>query len=106
MDRGGCLDDYAVNFVTVRQGHTRWPRCWPGCRGTPARARTGIPAGRPDHRHLREEIIEAGDAFSLPPGHVPSAAGGTEFLQFSPAAQLAEVRAAMMATAQRLAPEA
>ena len=35
------------------------------------------------------------------PGHVPSAAAGTEFIQFSPAEQLAETLAAMKANAQR-----
>jgi hypothetical protein len=44
-----------------------------------------------------EEVIEAGDAFYMPPGHAPEAEEGTEIVQFSPAAQLAEVVAAMKA---------
>jgi quercetin dioxygenase-like cupin family protein len=36
----------------------------------------------------RVETIEAGEAFYLPPGHVPTAVAGTEFVQFSPAEQL------------------
>src|SRR6185312_7336302 len=36
----------------------------------------------------REEVVEAGDAFYLPPGHVPIAEAGTEYVQFSPAEEL------------------
>jgi hypothetical protein len=42
-------------------------------------------------------VIEAGDAFYMPPGHAPEAEEGTQIVQFSPAAQLAEVVAAMKA---------
>ena len=35
-----------------------------------------------------EEVFEAGDAFYLPPGHIPTAEAGTEFVQFSPAEEL------------------
>ena len=38
-----------------------------------------------------EEVFEAGDAFYLPPGHVPIAEAGTEYLQFSPAEELRDV---------------
>jgi hypothetical protein len=31
----------------------------------------------------------------MPPGHVPGARAGSEFVQFSPAAQLRDVQAAM-----------
>jgi hypothetical protein len=43
----------------------------------------------------REEIIEAGDAYYLPPGHAPAAEAGTELLQFSPAGELAAVTTAL-----------
>ena len=36
----------------------------------------------------REEVFEPGDAFYLPPGHIPTAEAGTEYLQFSPAEEL------------------
>ncbi|MEW6581594.1 MAG: cupin domain-containing protein [Actinomycetota bacterium] len=39
----------------------------------------------------REEVYEAGDAFCVPPGHVPHVAPGTEYLQFSPAEELRAV---------------
>ena len=32
----------------------------------------------------RREIYQAGDAIYMPPGHVPAAEAGTEFIQFSP----------------------
>jgi quercetin dioxygenase-like cupin family protein len=47
-----------------------------------------------------EEVFEAGDAFYVPAGHVPSAAAGSELVQFSPALELAEVQAAMMKNMQ------
>ena len=31
-----------------------------------------------------EETIGAGEAFYLPPGHIPAAEAGIEFVQFSP----------------------
>jgi len=42
-----------------------------------------------------EEFYEAGDAFYQPPGHRPYADAGTELLQFSPTAQLAETERAV-----------
>src|ERR1700740_612325 len=35
-----------------------------------------------------DEVFEAGDAFYLPPGHIPIADAGTEYLQFSPSDEL------------------
>jgi hypothetical protein len=35
-----------------------------------------------------EEVVEADDAFSMPPGHVPAAEAGTEFVMFSPTPEL------------------
>ena len=37
------------------------------------------------------QVLEAGDAFYLPPGHIPLAEAGSEIVQFSPAEQLREV---------------
>ena len=42
-----------------------------------------------------------GDAFYLPPGHVPSATKGSEFLQISPAEALNETVAAIQAAMQQ-----
>ena len=43
----------------------------------------------------RQEVYEAGDAFSITHGHIPSAEPGTEYLQFSPAEELRPVSAHM-----------
>ncbi len=43
------------------------------------------------------EVFEAGDAFYMPPGHTPAAEGGSEFVMFSPADELAATNAAVMA---------
>ena len=47
-----------------------------------------------------EETYEAGDAFYTPPGHIPLAAAGTEFVQFSPSLELQAVAAAMVKNMQ------
>jgi quercetin dioxygenase-like cupin family protein len=49
-----------------------------------------------------EEVIEAGDAFYLPPGHVPAAAASSEFVQFSPSDELRVSEAAMARNMQQL----
>jgi quercetin dioxygenase-like cupin family protein len=50
----------------------------------------------------REEVIEAGDAFYLPPGHVPAGDAGSEFVQFSPTDELQVSEAAMAANMRQL----
>jgi mannose-6-phosphate isomerase-like protein (cupin superfamily) len=50
----------------------------------------------------REEVLEAGDAFYTPPGHVPIVEAGTEYLQFSPKEPLDEVSRQIMANMQAL----
>jgi hypothetical protein len=105
VDRGGHLDDYAVDFVTIQQSHSLAPLLsgLPGD-SCPCPHWGYVFAGQITVSYAdREEIFEAGDAFYMPPGHVPAAVAGTELVQFSPGAQLAEVMAAMAANAQRLA---
>jgi ethanolamine utilization protein EutQ (cupin superfamily) len=104
IDRGGQLDDYTVDFVTIRQGHSLAPML----KGLPGDScqcpHWGyVLAGRitvsyPGH----QEVYQAGDAFYMPAGHVPEAETGSEFVQFSPKEQLAETVAAIKANAQRL----
>jgi hypothetical protein len=53
-----------------------------------------------------EETIEAGQAFYMPPGHVPEALEACEVVQFSPPAELREVIAIMERNARALAPDA
>jgi hypothetical protein len=92
-DRHEELDGYSVNFVLIRQSHDLAPmlaalpdgKC-PGPHwGYLVKGRLTVRYG--DH----EEVIEAGDAFYLPPGHTPEAEEGTEIVQFSPAKELAAV---------------
>jgi hypothetical protein len=109
LDRSGHLaDDYTVDFVTVRQGHSlaEMLRGLPGD-SCPCPHWGYLFAGKITVTYAdRAEVFEAGDAFYMAPGHVPAAETGSEFVQFSPAAQLADVQAVMMANAQRAAADA
>ena len=50
-----------------------------------------------------EEVFEAGDAFYLPPGHVGVGnEPDTEYVQFSPSAELREVSAVIMKNMQEM----
>ena len=42
-----------------------------------------------------EETYETGDAFYMPPGHLPLAGSGAELITFSPTAKLKKVNAVM-----------
>jgi len=96
-DRSCQLDDYTVNFVTIRQDHDLAPllASLPG--GMCQCPHWGvITKGQMTVRYAnREEVFEAGDAFYMTPGHTPSAIAGTEFIQFSPTDLLAETEAAI-----------
>ena len=50
----------------------------------------------------REEVIRAGEAFYVPPGHTAGAAAGSEFLVFSPTELLKDVEAHMGRRGQEL----
>ena len=49
-----------------------------------------------------DEVFEAGDAFYLPPGHIPVIDAGCEYLQFSPAEPLRVVSETMMRNFQQM----
>ena len=49
-----------------------------------------------------EEAYEPGDAFYIPPGHLQRADAGTEYLQFSPAKEMAEVEQTIMKNMQAM----
>src|SRR5271169_7231670 len=104
IDRGGDLDDTTVDFVTIRQGHSLAPllKGLPGdscqCPHWGYMLAGKITVSYPDH----EEVYEAGDAFYMPPGHVPAAETGTEFIQFSPKDELAKTLLAIKANAEAL----
>jgi hypothetical protein len=103
-DRHEDIGGYTVNFLSFREDADGTPML----RGLPD-DRCQCPhwgyvlKGRLTYRFAdHEEIFEAGDAFYLPPGHVPLADAGTEFVQFSPAGELKTVAAAMMRNAQAM----
>jgi hypothetical protein len=105
VDRTDHLDDTTVNFVSIRETHSLKD------------ALAGLPDGQCHCPHWgyvfsgritvdygdRQESYGAGDAFSMTPGHVPTAEAGSEFVMFSPKEQLRAteeaIRAAMSANA-------
>jgi len=101
--RTSHLDDITVNIVTVRETHSLKEAlaALPGglCQcphwGYMLAGRMSCDYG--DH----SETYDAGDAFYMTPGHVPTADAGAEFVMFSPKDQLeatdAAIRAAMLA---------
>ena len=106
VDRGGELEGYTADFVTIRQAHSlaAMLKGLPGdscqCPHWGYLLAGRITVSYADH----EETYQAGDAFYMPPGHVPAAETGTEFIQFSPTDQLAETLAAMKANAATVHP--
>jgi hypothetical protein len=104
LDHSEHLDDYTVNFVTIKQTHSLAPLL----KGLPDDACQCPHWGyvlngtlTVSYTDRPEETYTAGDAFYMPPGHAPAAQEGSEFVQFSPTAELAVSMAAMMANAQR-----
>ena len=103
-DRTEEFGGYTMNFVSVRQQTDLAPLL----KGLPGDS-CQCPhwgymfKGRMIIRYAdREEVIEAGDAFYLPPGHVPAGDAGSEFVQFSPTDELQVSEAAMAANMQQL----
>jgi mannose-6-phosphate isomerase-like protein (cupin superfamily) len=103
-DRTEDLGGYTVNFVSILQDHDLGPML------------AGLPGGHCSCPHWgylvkgkltvrygdREETIEAGEAFYMPPGHVPAATAGSEIVQFSPTSQLQTVEAAITRAMQQM----
>ena len=96
-DRREDVDGYTINFVSFRADIDGTPllKGLPGdscqCPHWGYVLKGKLTFRFPDHT----EVFEAGDAFYLPPGHVPLAEAGSEYVQFSPAAELAETAEAM-----------
>jgi hypothetical protein len=93
QDRHEDIDGYTVNFLSFGQDIDSTPLL----KGLPD-DRCQCPhwgyvfKGRLTFRFAdHEEVFEAGDAFYLPPGHIQLVETGTEYLQFSPAAELQTV---------------
>ena len=101
-DRSADLDGYTVNFVSILQSHDLAPmlKALPG--GNCSCPHWGyVLKGRVIVRYDdHEEVLEAGDAFYMAPGHAPEAEAGTELVQFSPAKELAEFEAALTKSLQ------
>jgi mannose-6-phosphate isomerase-like protein (cupin superfamily) len=90
VDRHEDVDGYTISIVTFREDAD----------GTPLLK--GLPDDRCQCPHWgyvlkgrltfrfadHDEVVEAGDAFYLPPGHIPLAEAGSEYLQFSPSDEL------------------
>ncbi len=100
-DRHEDIDGYTVNFVSFRRDVDGTPllKGLPGDR-CPCPHWGYVLKGRLTYRFEdHDELVEAGDAFYLPPGHVPIAEAGSELVQFSPSEQLREVDAVMLKNA-------
>lgn len=105
-DRGGRFEGQTINFTSIREDSDLGPLL------------KGLPhdlcqcphwgylfTGRMTVRYADgDEVIEAGDAFYMRPGHSPAADAGTEFVMFSPSEQLditeAQIKANMERTLQ------
>lgn len=96
------LDDTTVNFVTIIEDSDLAPLL------------VGLPDDKCQCPHWgylfagemivtyldHVDVIRAGDAFYLTPGHSPKALAGTEFVMFSPKEQLAALEAHFAAAMQ------
>jgi hypothetical protein len=96
-DRHEDVHGYTINFVSFRQDvdATALLKGLPDDR-CPCPHWGYVLKGRLTYRFGdHEEVFEAGDAFYLPPGHVPLADAGSELVQFSPAEELRAVAGQM-----------
>ena len=105
LDRHGEVDGYTISFVEFRPDMDQSPmlkglpddRCQCPHWGYVLKGSMTISYG--DH----EEVIEAGDAYYLPPGHIGiQNEPGTEVVQFSPTKELKETSEVIMKNVQQL----
>jgi mannose-6-phosphate isomerase-like protein (cupin superfamily) len=90
IDRSSDPDGYTVNFVDITETHSLAPMLatLPGAHcccphwGYLFQGRMIV------HYDDHDDVIEQGQAFYMPPGHVPEADAGTEFVLFSPTEEL------------------
>jgi hypothetical protein len=107
VDRSDDVDGYTVNFVSFSQDIDATPLL------------KGLPDDRCQCPHWgyvvkgsftyrfagHEESFAAGDAFYLPPGHVPVGnAPDSELVQFSPSEELSKVEEVMTRNMQAMQP--
>ena len=97
LDRASTADGHTVELVTFKEHVDMTPvlASLPG--GNCSCPHWGyVFSGRMTvHYADHDDVIEAGDAFYMAPGHVPEVVAGTEFVMFSPADLLAETEAAI-----------
>ena len=103
VDRWTNFDGgYTVNWTTFREGVDMAPmlaslpdgRCTCPHWGQLLQGRAVV------HYEDHDEVIEAGQAYFMAPGHVPEIEAGTELLMFSPTEELAATEAAIQAAMQ------
>jgi hypothetical protein len=103
-DRHEDLDGYTVNFVSFAQDIDATPLL----KGLPGDScqcpHWGyVLEGRLTFRFAdHEEVFDAGDAFYLPPGHVPIVRAGSAYVQFSPSEDLRAVAETMARNAEAM----
>lgn len=103
-DRHEDVDGYTIQFVSFRADIDATPlvKGLPGD-ACPCPHWGYVVKGRVTYRFAdHDEVFEAGDAFYLPPGHIPLADAGSEILQFSPAEQLHVVAETMTRNAMQM----
>jgi hypothetical protein len=103
-DRHEDVDGYTVTFVSFGADIDGTPllKGLPGD-SCPCPHWGYVLKGRVTYRFAdHEEVFEAGDAFYLPPGHVPLADAGSELVQFSPADELLAVDAVIAKNLQAM----
>ena len=104
-DRSDQLDGYTVNFVTFHEDIDATPllKGAPDDRCQCAHWGYIVTGGITFRFADRDEVVEAGDAFYLPPGHVPvKHEPGTLLVQFSPTEELKETEAVMQRNMQAM----
>jgi quercetin dioxygenase-like cupin family protein len=98
------VDDHAIEFVTFKEDIDSTPML------------KGLPNDQCHCPHWgyvlkgtvtftvdgQDEVRKPGDAFYVPAGHLQRAEAGTEYLQFSPAKEMAEVEQQIMKNMQAM----
>ena len=105
-DRHADIDGHTISFVTMRveMDHTAVLKGLPNDR-CQCPHWGYVFKGRITYRFAdHNEVHEAGDAFYVPADHNPIVEAGTEWLQFSPAEELALTSAAIMKNMQAMQP--
>jgi ethanolamine utilization protein EutQ (cupin superfamily) len=99
-------DGYSINFVTFRQGdmdHTPLLKGLPDDQCQCPHWGYVLKGSLTFRSGDEEMVVEAGDAFYLPPGHIPVGnEPGSEYLQFSPTDELNQTAEVIMKNMQAM----